>query len=365
MRIGVIGVGIVGASVAWHLAEHGAEVVMIDAGQPGAGVTNWSFSWANASNKTETREYFELNVAGMAAHRDLAAALASGAWWHPTGHIRWSDDSGRTDELRKRVELLRSWGYDATVWSADKARRLLEPEVSFPSDDTPVAVFGDEGWVHGQSLVSRLVTEAQTHGAELVVDSTVIAITRDGRISEIVQAGGRRIEVDGVVNAAGPAGGQIAALVGRVLPMRHEPGMVARLRSRGVPIGRAMHAPHVELRPEGEDLVAIHSREIDALIDQDVGGQELPARLRALAVDVVPALAASELIGSKVVMRPVPGDGFPSVGAVDGVGGYYEAITHSGITLGIIIGRLLAQEIVEGTVDDLLRPYRPGRLGEP
>ncbi len=29
-----------------------AEVVFIDAGQPGEGVTNWSFSWANASNKT-------------------------------------------------------------------------------------------------------------------------------------------------------------------------------------------------------------------------------------------------------------------------------------------------------------------------
>ena len=29
---------------------------------------------------------------------------------------------------------------------------------------------------------------------------------------------------------------------------------------------------------------------------------------------------------------------------------------------GVIIGRLLAQEVVEGTVDHLLRPYRPGRL---
>ncbi|HEY1733156.1 MAG TPA: hypothetical protein VGG23_01830, partial [Acidimicrobiales bacterium] len=63
--------------------------------------------------------------------------------------------------------------------------------------------------------------------------------------------------------------------------------------------------------------------------------------------------------------RPIPGDGFPSVGAVDGLSGYYEAITHSGITLGIIIGRLLAREIVEGNVDELLRPFRPGRFGGP
>nr|WP_282189921.1 FAD-dependent oxidoreductase [Streptomyces sp. RPA4-2] len=48
----VIGVGIIGASVGWNLTRHGAKVVFIDAGQPGEGVTNWSFSWVNASKKT-------------------------------------------------------------------------------------------------------------------------------------------------------------------------------------------------------------------------------------------------------------------------------------------------------------------------
>jgi glycine/D-amino acid oxidase-like deaminating enzyme len=363
MRVGVIGVGIVGASVGWHLSNRGVEVVMIDAGQPGGGVTNWSFAWVNASNKTETREYFDLNVAGMAAHRDLAAALGPGEWWHPSGHIRWFDDSDRTDGLQTQVDLLRSWGYDAMVWEAGRARRLLEPDVAFPSDDWPVAVYGDEGWVHGRSLVDRLAGEAENQGAELCVGNAVTGISlRDGQPNEIALASGRRLEVDGVVNAAGPAGARIAALVERVLPMREEPGIVARLRCERVPIRRAMHSPHVELRPDGEDRVAIHSREIDAFIDQDGETQELARRLRGLAVDAVPALAASELVGSNVGMRPIPGDGFPSVGAVEGLGGYYEAITHSGITLAIIIGRLLSEEIVEGTVDDLLRPFRPGRF---
>ncbi|WP_406222565.1 FAD-dependent oxidoreductase [Streptomyces decoyicus] len=43
-RVAVIGVGILGASVGWNLSRHGAAVVFIDAGQPGEGVTNWSFS---------------------------------------------------------------------------------------------------------------------------------------------------------------------------------------------------------------------------------------------------------------------------------------------------------------------------------
>jgi glycine/D-amino acid oxidase-like deaminating enzyme len=43
-RVAVIGVGVIGASVGWNLSRHGAEVVFIDAGRPGEGVTNWSFS---------------------------------------------------------------------------------------------------------------------------------------------------------------------------------------------------------------------------------------------------------------------------------------------------------------------------------
>jgi glycine/D-amino acid oxidase-like deaminating enzyme len=138
--------------------------------------------------------------------------------------------------------------------------------------------------------------------------------------------------------------------------------MVARLQCGRVPIRRAMHSPHVELRPDGDDLVVIHSREIDALINPDEESSELAVRLRRLAVDVVPALGPSPLVGSKVAMRPIPGDGFPSVGAVPGLSGYYEAITHSGITLGIIVGRLLAREIADGTVDDLMKSFRPGRF---
>lgn len=45
----VVGAGIVGASVAYHAARAGATVTLVDAGQPGAGVTADSFAWVAAS----------------------------------------------------------------------------------------------------------------------------------------------------------------------------------------------------------------------------------------------------------------------------------------------------------------------------
>jgi glycine/D-amino acid oxidase-like deaminating enzyme len=363
MRVAVIGSGIVGSCVGWHLARRGADIVMIDAGMQGAGVTSCSFAWVNASNKTQSREYFDLNVAGISAHRELSKDLGPGDWWHPTGHLRWYDDPAGADMLRDAVGLLRGWGYDAEFWGVERVRRLLEPQVEFPNPDTEIAFFRDEGWIDGRALVARLIDEVVSNGGEAHCGRAVTGITTKGsRITEVVLNGGQRHAVDSVVNAAGPAGWEVAGFVGRTLPMRDEPGLVARVRCDRVPIRRAMHAPHVELRPDGPSQVALHSREIDDVIDPVSDTSDLAMRLHRLAIDVVPALGCCEVVGARVAWRPIPIDGFPSVGGVEQVDGYYEAVTHSGITLGAIVGRLLAQEIMDGTVNKLIEPYRPDRF---
>ena len=364
MRIAVIGSGIVGSSVGWHLGRSGADVVMIDAARPGAGVTNWTFSWLNASNKTKTRAYFELNVAGMAAYRELAADIGGDTWWHPTGHLRWYDNPAGTEGLCQAVDHLRSWGYDVDLWEAARVRELLEPGVRFPADGTEIAFYPGEGWIDGLRLVHRFIDDLVDSGGEIHVGSEVTDVVLSGeRVTGVVLSSERQLKVDAMVNAAGPASHSVARLVGRTLPMLDEPGCVARLRCPRVPIQRAMHSPHVELRPDRPGQVVLHSREIDALINQDSDTIELAARLHRLGTDVVPALDDAELIEANTVRRPIPGDGFPSVGGIPGLSGYYEAVTHSGISLGIILGRLLTQEIIDDTVSELLAPYRPARFG--
>jgi glycine/D-amino acid oxidase-like deaminating enzyme len=152
MRAAVIGAGIVGSCVGWNLARRGADVLLVDTGPPGAGVTNWTFAWLNASNKTRTREYFDLSVAGVAAHRDLAATLGSAAWLHSTGHLRWAGEPAGAQALRAALDLLAAWGYDAALWRAERVRQILEPGICFPGDDTEVAFYRDEGWADGREL---------------------------------------------------------------------------------------------------------------------------------------------------------------------------------------------------------------------
>jgi glycine/D-amino acid oxidase-like deaminating enzyme len=337
--------------------------VLFDAGQPGAAVTDWSFSWLNASNKMQTRAYFELNVAGMAAYRDLVADLGAGDWCHLTGHLRWCDSDEGTERLHDEVDQLRTWGYAVEMWTAEQAARLLEPRVHFPNHDADVAFYLDEGWISGRILVGLLVRDAVHHGARTYFNRSIADIVVEGdRVVAVVTSDGEHMSVDGVVNAAGPAAGRVADLVGRTLPMRDEPGLVARIRCDGPPVRRAMHAPHVEIRPDGGDAIVLHSREVDALIDPATNAADLSETLLSLAQEVVPGLGRAEPVGECVAWRPIPDDGFPSVGGVEGLGGYFEAVTHSGITLGPIVGRLLAEEVIGGAIDPLIAPYRPDRF---
>jgi glycine/D-amino acid oxidase-like deaminating enzyme len=343
VRVAVIGCGIVGCCVGWQLARRGADVVLVDPAEPGTGVTGWSFAWANASSVTDDRPYFDLRVAGLDAWRRLAGEIGGG-WWHQTGHLRWGDDPAGAVAL---VDRLRAWGYPAELTGL----AALEPAVRCPA---PAAYCPEEAWVSARAVAGRL-----TLGMERRTDTLVDITVRCDQVTGAVLASGGRLAVDAVVNAAGPDGHQVARLVGRDLPLREDPGFLARVRCRPVPIGRAMHTPHVELRPDGDDRVALHSREVDALIGSTAS---LFDELQQRAIDTVPALSAAALIEGRVARRPMPADERPSVGIAGPVDGYYEAVTHSGVTLAAIIGEVLAAEILDGGVDPLVAPYRPARF---
>src|SRR4051794_17021253 len=110
-RVAIIGTGVLGASVGYYLAREGAEVLLVDAGEPGAGTTAASLAWVNASSKVHDWTYFDLSYAGLREHERLAGELADAAWWNQTGHLRWDLRGER--ELTALVEKLRARGYPA------------------------------------------------------------------------------------------------------------------------------------------------------------------------------------------------------------------------------------------------------------
>jgi glycine/D-amino acid oxidase-like deaminating enzyme len=174
---------------------------------------------------------------------------------------------------------------------------------------------------------------------------------------------GERIPVDAVVNAAGPEADRVAGLLGRALPLRPSKGLLVRLALRGDSLGRLVHSPHVNLRPDGPGHVLVHHGSIDEKIESGTETEDsLSRELLERAQRVIPALEEAKVEDVRVGVRSMPEDGLPCVGAVLKLGGYYEAVTHSGVTLGPLLGRLFAREIIDGEVDTLLAPFRPDRF---
>ena len=78
---------------------------------------------------------------------------------------------------------------------------------------------------------------------------------------------------------------------------------------------------------------------------------EIAHRVYERAVSVVPSLAGTPIQAALVGVRAIPGDGYPVVGPMPDLDGMYIVCTHSGVTMGPLLGRIAAREISGGTID--------------
>jgi glycine/D-amino acid oxidase-like deaminating enzyme len=361
MHIVIIGAGVVGAALAYRLAGAGQRVTLVDRAGPAHGTTGSTFAWTN-SNQKVPEDYFELNRAGMRAHLELRDELGGAPWLNAGGNLFWSTSDDEVAELEGRVARLRAWGYRAE-WLDRRQVRDLEPHVQIEPGIEQVAYFPDEAWVDGPALARRLCTLAAERGATLRFACEVRYLARDTeRISGVVLANGERIAADLVINCAGPRADRVAALAGRALPLASTPGLVVRVSNASGLIQRVMHAPRIHMRPDADGLVMLHHGDADEAMAR---GEAPHGWIRVFferASAYVPGFAQARLSRWSVGIRPIPSDGRTSAGLVSAIPGYAEVVTHSGITLGPLLGRLITKQIVDGVTDPLLAPFSPDRF---
>ncbi|MFD9702728.1 NAD(P)/FAD-dependent oxidoreductase [Lentzea sp. NPDC059081] len=346
MRVVVVGAGVYGAAVAAALARRGAAVTVVDGSAPGSGTSGASFAWVNSRNK-QPLHYHELNVAGMAAHRQLAAEVPLGDWYHGGGGLTW----GGT-EVRERVDALRELGYAAEVVTRAEAMEL-EPGIDparLPDDG--IGYFPDEGWVEPVRLIGHLLAR----GVQLVTGDAVVAVDLRGDVVRGVRlASGVEIGADAVVNCAGAKAAEVAAMVGLTLPMSNLRCLLVYTSPVAVPLARVVHAPDVHLRPEGDGRILLHSGEIDRNGEVE--------KLVHAAASVYPGIRHATVESVRAGERPIPGDGLPVLGRVAGVRNYFFAVSHSAVTLCLHVGGLVADEVL-GEERDELAAYRVERFGQ-
>jgi glycine/D-amino acid oxidase-like deaminating enzyme len=365
----IVGAGIVGAAVADQLAaRRGGDVVLIDRSRPGLGTSRTSFGWLNA-NKKQPRAYFDLSVEAMRDWRRLAREFGTPSWYQPVGNLAWARSPRAREELTERVDRLQAWGYGAEVITAFRARGL-EPNVTIPSD-AEIAFFPDEGYVCGHQAVQALVQRATSLGARLITGVEVgeLVVSR-GRVTGVRLANEERIAAETVVCCAGwrspellaPWGIDLALVTASTRGSR-APGLAVTIDGVTPRPDRVIHAPELDLRPNGESRLLLEANDIDTQVDITSGDDHLDERAQELltrAGMLVPGAMSATIVEASLCVRPLPLDGYPLLGPVSDHQGLYIAVTHSGITLAPTLARHVTLELL-GTESPILRHYRPDR----
>ena len=371
-RILVIGAGIIGTSIAWRLASRGASVTVIEAGQPGAGTTDTSLAWVNASSKLDSsREYFDLAVRATAEHHTLADALGETRYFFPSGHIEISRESGEADRLRSKVARLQKSGYCAQLIGLRDIRRL-EPGIRLPAT-VVAASYPDEGWVDGPAMARGLLERARGSGAKVLSHTTATHVAlRDDVVTGAHVAPGKLVGADTVVIATGRWTQDFLARLRVDVPLTdvagkdsQAVGVLVSVLPRGGAPRTVVHSPKVNWAPRASGRAVLASAGADRAIARDRSPEVLGTIAGALlkrAADLSARFAEARIERTHIGLRALPMDRRPVCGWINSIDGLYVVVTHSGITLAPLLSRLVAEEILDGVEARLLRPFRPSRF---
>ena len=366
MKIAVIGAGIVGSAIAFHLSRRGANVTLLDSGEPGMGASSHSFAWINAFGK-EPRHYNELNRRSLDTWDRYARLLDADIGLRWGGQLTWTSTDAEAEWLKGNVSKLQSWGYIARLIDEQELRRL-EPGLC-PGHVSAAAISQNDGHVLGTKAAQVAARRVEQLGGTVLPNTAAADFdVVGGRISS-VQVDAESIDCDAVVLAAGVATTELAAGVGVNVPQYESPGVVVKTN----PLPRIIESASVIYAPPiSAEQPEIHIRQgTDGVVMIGEGSQESLARddsqehadsLLARASHYLPALESAQAVPVPVGFRPMPRDEMPILGFTEKVPNLYIALTHSGVTLAPLIGEFATMEILDGARVDLLDTFRLERF---
>ncbi len=369
----MIGGGITGASVAYHLAKAGwSDVVLLEKDELTSGSTCHAAGLVTQFNPSPTMMRFRRY--SIELYQEIGV-------FETVGSLRFASSKNQLMELQRGVSRARGIGLDVELASADEAVRLM-PVISKDSLYGAVWV-PDDGHLDPHTATHALAAAARDRGARIHTQrrATSLEVSERGAIRAVATDQGR-IETDVVVIAGGIWGPQVAAMAGAFIvstPVDHQHAALRAVAGHEMPHDMPCFRDPDNLvygKPEAGGMV-LGGYEADPVarwidgVPWDHAGTSLPpdqARFEPLlkgAARRFPFVHDAGIV--KLVCHPdaMTPDAGPLVGPVPGVRGLYMAagLSLNGFGGAGGIGRSLAELITTGETELDLYLYRPWRFG--
>lgn len=368
MKVVVVGAGVFGASVAYHLARDGAEVVVFDradqgrATSAGAGIV---CPWLAARDEPAYTEIaFGAGRYYPQLVQDLAAEGEADLGYRRVGLLVVPDEAKQLDVVEQRLAVRRQVAPEMGVVKRVSAEAAV---ALFPAlrPGQPATHIENAARVNGRLMAAGLLRAAQRRGA--VVREGSPELVADGGAVRGVRVGGETVGADAVVVTAGAWAPALLAPLGVALRVEPQKGQIVHLRLAGVdtshwPVLQPMNSFYL-LTFDDSRVVIGATREYGSGFDYRVTAAGQKAVLD-VALQVAPGLADGELIETRIGFRPMAADELPMIGAVRGLPGLFvgNGLGPSGLTLGPYAGRLLADAVLGRGTEIGLGAYDPLRI---
>jgi sarcosine oxidase subunit beta len=374
----IVGAGIMGLSIAYHLAARGVrDVTVVDrsylcggaSGRNGGGIRA---QWSSEANVRLMQESIRMC-------REFATKMRINVWFRQGGYLFLARTPAIRAGLEKSVALQNDCGLPTRMLSPAEARRIV-PELS--TDGLEAASFNaDDGVVFPWPFVWGYAQAAEKLGVEVAAFHEVVGFETKGKRIDGVRvrrsgpgpvapdAPSHTIRTHKVVNAAGAWSPEVARLLGVALPNkphRHEICSTEPLKPWLKPlVADLSDGLYFSQSTRGEIVGGIGNEYVPSGLDQHSSHAFLGKYSRSL-VSACPVLGQVKVLRQWAGCYDLTPDANPIVGPVDEAEHFYQAsgFMGHGFMMAPVIGKLMAELVADGAVIPMLERWKLTRFAE-
>ena len=321
----VVGGGVIGLSIAWELASHGATVKVIDQGAIGR-----EASWAGAGMLPPGR------LSGETTGEGRLRALSCDLWPDWTAALREATgiDNGYQNCGAIEVSFERSLKFEADHWAVtgnnveflnDERRRHFEPEIS--SEIKEAYRLREFCQVRNPRHLKALMAACADSGVEILEGTTVCGWqVADGSVTHVRTTCGLRSATQFVI-ASGAWSRELTRVAGTEINVEPMRGQIVLLRCPVLPFRHVIQdgSRYLVPRPDGRILIGSTEERAGFVKQNTVDGVQ---NLLQFAVSVVPALATAEIERTWSGLRPFAAREEPFISRMPGQDNLFVATGH-------------------------------------
>ena len=350
----IIGAGLIGCATAFHLAQRGLTVAVLEKNTIGAGGTGRSSAIVRQHYSNELTARMALY--GLREFQDFDSRVGGDCDFRPTG---WVTIAAAADQaaLEANIELLQGYGIPTSLLSADELKKMV-PGMD-TSDLVTVAHESESGYADPHLTVTGYADAARRFGAKIVQDCKVTGIRFAGDNVIGVDTPQGKYDAPVVINCAGPWGAQVAEMAGLTVPITCARVQVAVFRRP------AEHSAHpvvmdfingIYLRPETGNISLVGSidpAEANDVVDPDDfpehASTEFLLEMGEQFVRRYPPMDMSECLDGYASIYSITPDWHPIIDEVPAGSGCYicSGFSGHGFKLAPAVGLMTADLILK------------------